>query len=166
MSTQAGIGNTDGLRERQLLCQLWASITGIRPWKATKCDFSGVAHFASVVLVDEQCVKFLRGSNVQLWCRFSFETAGEGTRTLDSLLGRQELYQLSYSRTDFNHWAKSKYEKSSIYIEVVPSTNSPLASASGSKHSPFITVKSIVVKSSLIFARVSSSLAAPGTSNL
>jgi len=38
--------------------------------------------------VDKRCSKFLRGSNVQLWCRFSFDGAGDRTRTGDSLLGR------------------------------------------------------------------------------
>ena len=35
--------------------------------------------------------------------------AGTGTQTLDLLLGKEALYQLSYTRTDFNWWRDSGY---------------------------------------------------------
>jgi hypothetical protein len=50
-------------------------------------------HRALVVRIFLLAGKIIRGA--------MRKKAGDGTRTRDSLLGRQELYQLSYSRSDF-----------------------------------------------------------------
>jgi hypothetical protein len=73
---------------RQMVASIWRQIVTERKCAHNKTACSGLHHCPLVF--KRRMKRFQRDGFLR--------KAGDGTRTRDSLLGRQELYQLSYSR--------------------------------------------------------------------